>query len=63
MYGQREIAYCQNDKVKRKKIFIELVLFRFIAIFIASIIYYYSFKKYILILQVKENLLIFFHRH
>ncbi len=45
MYGQREIAYCQNDKVKRKKVFIELVLFRFIAIFIASIIYYYAFMR------------------
>ena len=45
MYGQREIAYCQNDEVKRKKIFIELVLFRFIAIFIASVIYYYFFMR------------------
>ena len=45
MYGQREIAYAQKDKVKRKKIFIELVIFRFIAIFIASIIYYYCFMR------------------
>ncbi len=45
MYGQREIAYCQNDAFKRKKIFIELVSFRFIAIFIASIIYYFFFMR------------------
>ena len=45
MYGQREIAYAQNDKVKRKKVFIELVSFRFIAIGIASLIYYYCFMR------------------
>lgn len=45
MYGQREIAYAQNDKLKCKKIFIELVIFRFIAIFIASLIYYYCFMR------------------
>ena len=45
MYGQREIAYSQNDKVKRKKTFIELVIFRFIAIGIASIVYYFSFMR------------------
>ena len=27
MYGQREIAYLQNDKAKRKKTFIELVIY------------------------------------
>ena len=45
LYGQREIAYAQNNKTKRKKIFIELVAFRFITIFIASIIYYFCFMK------------------
>ena len=45
MYGQREIAYAQSDKVKRKKVFIELVSFRFIAIGIASAIYYYFFMR------------------
>lgn len=45
MYGQREIAYVQNNKTKKKKIFIELVLFRFITIGIASLIYYFSFMK------------------
>lgn len=45
MYGQREIAYVQDDKSKMKKTFIELVLFRFITIAIASIIYYFLFMK------------------
>lgn len=45
MYGQREIAYVQNDKSKMKKIFIELVSFRFITIAIASIIYYFTFMR------------------
>ena len=45
MYGQREIAYIQNDKIKRKKIFIELVIFRFITVAIASIIYYFCFMR------------------
>ena len=45
MYGQREIAYLQNDKIKRKKTFIELVIFRFIAIAIASVIYYFYFMR------------------
>jgi len=45
MYGQREIAYCQDNKAKRKKIFIELVSFRFITIFIVSIIYYFLFMR------------------
>ena len=41
LYGQREIAYVQNDKEKRKKIFIELVLFRSITLIFATIIYYF----------------------
>lgn len=45
MYGQREIAYVQKNKTKKKKIFIELVLFRFITIAIASIIYYIAFMR------------------
>ena len=32
LYGQREIAYAQQKKQERKKIFIELVIFRFITI-------------------------------
>ena len=45
MYGQREIAYNQDNKQKLKKTFIELVSFRFITIAIAGIIYYVCFMK------------------
>ena len=45
LYGQREIAYAQQKKHKRKKIFIELVTFRFITIAIAIFIYYMFFIK------------------
>lgn len=43
LYGQREIAYAQENQEKRKKIFIEIVIFRFITIFIATIFYYFLF--------------------
>ena len=45
LYGQREIAYAQQKKQKRKKIFIELVIFRFITISIAILIYYITLMK------------------
>lgn len=45
LYGQREIAYAQQKKQKRKKIFLELVIFRFITIAIAILIYYIFFMK------------------
>lgn len=45
LYGQREIAYAQDNKEKRKKVFLELVIFRFITIAIALCIYYYFFIK------------------
>lgn len=45
LYGQREIAYAQDNKEKRKKVFFELVIFRFITIAIAVMIYYYFFIR------------------
>ena len=45
LYGQREIAYVQNNKQKRKQVFIELVLFRFITLFISTLIYYIAFIR------------------
>ncbi len=45
LYGQREIAYAQAKKQKRKQIFIELVAFRFITIFVAFLIYYIWFMR------------------
>lgn len=43
LYGQREIAYAQENPEKRKKTFIEIIIFRFITIFIATIFYYFLF--------------------
>ena len=45
MYGQREIAYAQNNINSRKKIFFEIVIFRFIAIIFATIIYAIIFMR------------------
>ena len=45
LYGQREIAYAQNNQTKRKRTFIELIVFRFITIFIALLIYFIFFVK------------------
>lgn len=45
LYGQREIAYAQAKKQKRKKVFIELVTFRFLTISIATVIYYIRFMR------------------
>ena len=45
LYGQREIAYAQENPEKRKKIFIEIVIFRFITIMIATVFYYFLFVK------------------
>lgn len=45
LYGQREIAYAQENNEQRKKVFLELVIFRFITIAIAVCIYYYFFIR------------------
>lgn len=45
LYGQREIAYVNEDKQKRKKIFWEIVICRFVTMAIAIIIYYIAFMK------------------
>lgn len=43
MYGQREIAYVQNDKTKQSKTFWEIVIIRFITLSIASLTFYITF--------------------
>ncbi len=45
LYGQREIAYAQENPQKRKKIFIEIVIFRFITISISTVFYFFLFVK------------------
>lgn len=45
LYGQREIAYAQKNARSRKKIFFELIIFRFITMAISISIYYVFFVK------------------
>lgn len=45
MYAQREIAYVQEDKEKRSKIFWEVVILRGIILTIAMICFYFSFAN------------------
>lgn len=63
MYGQREIAYAQNDVKKRSKVFYELVVLRFITMSISMIIFYliygitgeYAIYYRILLLEMFAN--------
>lgn len=45
LYGQREIAYVQNNKKKCSKRFWEIFLLRILTIGIATVIYYFIFVK------------------
>lgn len=45
MYGEREIAYVQNNKEKRSKVFFELFIFRFITMSLSAIIFYLCFAR------------------
>lgn len=45
MYAQREIAYVQNDKNKRSKIFWETFLLRTVSLTISIIIFYFVFAN------------------
>lgn len=59
LYGQREIAYYQNDIKKRNKTFFELLFLRFITLTISIIIFYFTMVShskyaYIFIIQVLD---------
>ena len=64
MYGQREIAYNQDNREKRSKVFWELFLIRFISLFIFIMIFVFIFcinGKYtiyyqILLIQIIANM-------
>ena len=45
MYGQREIAYAQENVESRKKVFLEIIIFRFLCIAITSIAYFFLFMR------------------
>lgn len=43
MYAQREIAYVQEDKYKRSKIFWEILMLRIVTLTFSMIIYYFTY--------------------
>lgn len=45
LYGQREIAYAQDNKEKRKKIFLEIIIFRFVTMAISIVVYYFALMR------------------
>ncbi|MGI5895430.1 MAG: flippase [Oscillospiraceae bacterium] len=59
MYGQREIAYCQNNPQKRSRVFWELVLLRLITVSLSLLVYYFGiaahspYQEYYLIFLVE----------
>lgn len=63
LYAQREIAYCQNDKEKRSRIFFEIVILKIILLLLAIVVFYflfcingeYSIYYKILILELVAN--------
>ena len=65
IYGQREIAYVQDNKYERSKIFFELLIMRFVTMVISLIIFYiifaingqYNIYYKILTLEIVANML------
>ena len=45
MYGQREIAYIGEDSSKRKKVFLEIIFFRFLTVILALLVYGIFFMR------------------
>lgn len=45
LYGQREIAYAREDKDRRKKAFLEIVLFRFITMAISIAVFCFTYAS------------------
>lgn len=45
IYGQREIAYAQNDQKKRSEIFWEIATIKFVAVTFCAVIYFLFFCK------------------
>lgn len=64
MYGQREIAYHQNNEKKKSKVFFEIVIIRFVSLSISLLLFYfiyarvgdYSLYYKILLIQLAANI-------
>ena len=59
LYGQREIAYRQNNIGERNRVFCELVFLRTVTIIISLIVFYITFARegqyaYIFIIQIMD---------
>lgn len=46
MYGSREIAYVQNDKHKRSKLFWEIFLLRVVTVALAAAVFFFTFVAF-----------------
>lgn len=68
LYGQREIAYRQNNIGERNRVFCELVFLRTVTIIISLIVFYITFARegqyaYIFIIQIMDISLPFLMCH
>lgn len=45
LFGQREVAYYQDDPVKRSSILKEIVVFRFITVAVSVVVYYFAVAR------------------
>lgn len=45
LYGQREIAYARENKLKRKKTFFEIIIFRFLSMAISIAVYFFTYAS------------------
>ncbi len=43
IYGQREVAYVQDDPEKRSQLFWQITIFRFCTVFICTVFYFFTF--------------------
>lgn len=46
LYGQREVAYVENEKAKRDKVFWELVILRIITVSFSLLVYFFSLASH-----------------
>jgi len=44
LYGQREIAYCQNDAARRTQLLYELVLLKIISVTLSFVVYFFTIQ-------------------
>ena len=59
MYGQREIAYARDDIVKRKKIFWEIILFRFITMAISILVFILTYATHDIYKEYYQILIVY----